>query len=63
MKTLLISLLIAAGGSLVGCASSPPPYPVSEAPHTPEAPATHNGKVTPSYGGNYNPVSGQLNNE
>lgn len=62
------SALFALAGcaSLMACASSPsgpvpPPYAVPAAPSAVVAPPGPNGSVTPSYGGNYNPVSGTRN--
>jgi hypothetical protein len=47
---------------LSGCGPySPPAYPDSPAPHQVLAPATINGKVTPSYGSSYNPETGLMN--
>jgi hypothetical protein len=47
------------GGNFSASAAQRPPYAVPAAPPSGIAPATINGTPVPSYGGTYNPVSGE----
>jgi hypothetical protein len=60
LKTLWLGSLFGLTVCLAGCGPNPPPapYAVSPAPQADFAPATRDGKVTPSNGSGYNPETG-----